>query len=307
MRRGLVIKSTGSWYTVKAEQEVVPCRIKGKFRIKGLVTTNPVTVGDWVEFTNLEDGTGMIQHIEPRKNYLIRKATAFHREAHLLGSNIDRAFVMLCMKHPETPREFIDRFLITAEAYHIETCLLINKTDVLEDEDKPLFEEFMTTYRLAGYTVLPLSVSRSENIGPVKQLMQGGVNLIAGNSGVGKSSLINTMNPQLQLKTTEISDAHRSGKHTTTFSEMFSLDPDTYIIDTPGIRGFGLVDIEKPEVGLYFPEIFRISKNCRFVNCTHLHEPGCAVQQAVAEGNIGESRFNSYVSIMLEEQSKYRQ
>lgn len=306
MNKGLVLKSTGSWYTVKDKDSIIQCRIKGKFRTKDIVTTNPVTVGDRVSYDIAEDGTGIIIGIEERKNYIIRRSTRFHKEAHLLGANIDQAFIMICLKLPVTPREFIDRFLLTAEAYHIPSVILINKTDLLNDTDKLNLEEFIKTYTLAGYSCIEMSVTENRNVQKVYDVMKGKLNLIAGNSGVGKTTLINAIVPSLDLKTSEISEYHQAGKHTTTFSEIFALDNETYIIDSPGIKGFGIIDMDKAEVGLFFPEIFRISKECKFYNCTHLHEPGCAVLQAVEEGNIGESRFRSYCKIMNDEGSKYR-
>jgi len=306
MNKGLVLKSTGSWYTVMDNDSIIQCRIKGKFRTKNISTTNPVTVGDWVVYEKVEDGTGIIIDIKKRKNYIIRRSTRFHKEAHLLGANIDQAFLMICLKLPRTPREFIDRFLLTAEAYHIPCVLIINKTDLLSEKHIPLLNEFIQTYTLAEYTCIEMSIEQDKNVQLVYNLMKGKLNLLAGNSGVGKTTLINTIVPSLNLKTAEISDYHQAGKHTTTFSEVFSLDSNTYIIDSPGIKGFGILDIDKAEVGLFFPEIFRISKDCKFTNCTHLHEPGCAVVQAVEEERIGESRFRSYCNIMNDEDSKYR-
>ncbi len=302
----MVIKSTGSWYTVLDDDTIINCRIKGKFRIKGIKTTTPAIVGDKVEYNMLEDGTGIILNIEKRKNYIIRRATSFHNEAHLLAANIDIAFLMVTLKSPQTQREFIDRFLITAEAYHIQSIILINKIDLLIKEDQKMLYDFINTYNLAHYKCIQISVKDNMNIDKVYELMKGKLNLIAGNSGVGKSALINTIDPSLNLKIDEISDYHKSGKHTTTFSEIFILDEDTYIIDTPGIKGFGLIDFNKNEIGLFFPEIFNISKNCKFYNCSHIHEPGCAVMDAVNKGLIGNSRYMSYLSIMQDNNSKYR-
>ncbi len=305
---GLVTKSTGSWYSVLLPGgEVVQCRILGKFRIKNIVTTNPVTVGDRVDFDMLEDGTGLIRGIAERKNYIIRKATRFHKEAQLLAANIDQAILMVSLRKPQTPREFIDRFLITAEAYHIPSWLVINKTDLLKSGDKNDLKDFIETYSLAGYTCIEMSVTEGRNVDKVHEALRNKLTLIAGNSGVGKTTLINTIAPELSLKTAEISSYHESGRHTTTFSEIIRLDDQTYVIDSPGIRAFGLIDMEKAEVGLYFPEIFRISRDCRFTNCTHIHEPGCAVSEAVYAGRIGESRYRSYLAIMLDEESKHRQ
>lgn len=306
MNKGLVIKSTGSWYLVKNKGDIVRCRIKGKFRTKDIVTTNPVTVGDRVDFEFLEDGTGLINSIDDRKNYIIRRSTRFNKEAHLLAANIDQVIVMVSLKYPALSYEFIDRLLVTAEAYHIESIILINKIDLLEKEDYVKLDEFKSTYEKAGYKSLELSVFQNINVQQAFALMKGKMSLLAGNSGVGKSSFINVVAPSLNLKTEEISDYHQSGKHTTTFSEIFQLDDTTYIIDSPGIKGFGLIDMQKEEIGLYFPEIFCISKECKFYNCTHLHEPGCAVIEAVKKEQIGYSRYKSYVNIMTDEESKYR-
>ena len=272
----------------------------------GIVTTNPVTVGDRVEFDRVEDGTGLIRKIAKRENYMIRRSTQFHKEAHLLAANIDQALIMICLKNPRTPREFIDRFLATAEAYHIKSILIINKGDLLREKEQDELKVFVSTYSLAGYSCVEMRVTEGLNMDKVLNSVKDKMNLLAGNSGVGKSSLLNRLDPSLNLKTEEISEYHKAGKHTTTFSEVFKLKNNTYVIDSPGIRGFGLIDMEKSEIGLYFPEIFRISKHCKFYNCTHLHEPGCAVIEAVKEGRIGVSRFNSYVNIMTDENTKYR-
>jgi ribosome biogenesis GTPase / thiamine phosphate phosphatase len=306
VKRGLVIKSTGSWFSVLDRGEVISCRIKGKFRLKDIKTTNPVTVGDKVSFERLDDGTGVIISIDDRKNYIIRKATRFQKQAHLLASNIDLAFLMTTLKFPETQPEFIDRFLLTAEAYRIECIILINKSDLHTTEDAILLKSFIQTYQLAGYPCILMSLETGKGVDEVNNLMQGKINLIAGNSGVGKTSLINYLVPSLDLKTDKISEIHHSGKHTTTFSELFTLNENTYVIDSPGIRGFGLIDLSKEEIGLYFPEIFRISKECKFYNCTHIHEPGCAVREAVASEHIGFTRYRSYFNIVTEKRTKYR-
>lgn len=306
MNKGLVTKSTGSWYLVLDRGKIIRCRIKGKFRTKDIVTTNPVTVGDCVTYELVRDGTGLIAHIDERKNYIIRRSPRFHKEAHLLAANIDQALLMVSLKYPTSPNEFIDRFLITAEAYHIESIILINKIDLLDKEDYAKLNEFKSTYQKADYTCLELSVTNKIHLQETYNLMKGKLSLLAGNSGVGKTALINAIAPSLNLKTEEISDYHQAGKHTTTFSEIFQLDENTYIIDSPGIKGFGLIDMKKEEIGLYFPEIFRISKACKFYNCTHLHEPDCAVTEAVKNGEIGFSRYKSYVNIMTDEESKYR-
>lgn len=304
MPRGLVLKSTGSWYLVEHEGNVIPCRIKGKFRIKGIRTSNPVTVGDIVEFEFIkEDQTGLISAFEPRKNYIIRKATRFHHEAHLIAANIDQAFLMVSLRQPETPFEFIDRFLLSAEMFFIPAAILINKTDLVETDE---LESFIEVYTKAGYTCHCMSLEEKMGINAIHDLMKGKLSLISGNSGVGKSSFIKTINPELDIKIGEISAYHQSGKHTTTFSEIFRLSEDTLVIDTPGIRSFGLIEIEKKETGLYFREIFHKSQYCKFYNCTHIHEPGCAVIEAVKKGEIAESRYRSYANIFMDEGDKHR-
>jgi ribosome biogenesis GTPase / thiamine phosphate phosphatase len=306
-RNGIVIKSTGSWYSVLEGNTEIQCRIKGKLRLKGIKTTNPVTVGDRVVFETAENNTGIIVKIEERKNYIIRKSTSFDKEAHLLAVNIDQAIIIATLRSPETPAEFIDRFLVTAEAYHIPSIVLFNKSDLLVDSDLDLLEELKDSYIKAGYICFELSVVNNSNIARVKELINKKITLIAGNSGVGKSSLINSICPELNLKIAEVSSLHKSGKHTTTFSEMFKAGDDTFLIDSPGIRGFGLIDLSKADIGLYFPEIFSVSKNCKFYNCSHVHEPHCAVIEYVKEGKIGFSRYKSYLNMVTEENSKYRQ
>lgn len=305
MNKGLVIKSTGSWYTVENAGKIVQCRIKGIFRTKDIVTTTPVTVGDRVRYDMLPDGTGIITAIDERTNYIIRRATRFHKEAHLLAANIDQAIIMVTFKQPDTPREFIDRFLITAEAYHIKSIVLINKIDLI-DKDSAELKEFKDTYAKAGYLCLEISCVKNINIDKAFELLKGKITMIAGNSGVGKSTFINLIVPSINLKTMDISDYHQTGKHTTTFSEIIKINDASYIIDTPGIKAFGIIDMKKDEVGLYFPEIFRISKHCKFYNCTHLHEPGCAVIEAVKNNEIGYTRYKSYLSITNDDESKYR-
>ena len=301
---GLVLKSTGSWYSVLSEGEIINCKLKGKLRLKGIKTTNPVTVGDVVKFNYEEtDGTGIITEINPRKNYIIRKATQFHKESHLIAANIDQAFLMVSLKSPKTPLEFIDRFLLAAEMFFIEAKILINKTDLVYHQDVKNFQEI---YNKAGYDCIAMSVTDNINLDFVKEQLSNKISLIAGNSGVGKSSLINYYNPNLNLKIELISDYHKTGKHTTTFSEMHPLFKNTYMIDTPGIRSYGLIDISKQEIGLFFKEIFHNSKNCKFSNCTHIHEPGCAVRQAVEDDIIHPARYNSYVNIFLDDENKHR-
>lgn len=304
MPKGLVIKSTGSWYSVLFEQKVIQCNIRGKLRLKDIKSTNPVTVGDIVDFDFTEtEGQGIITKIHPRKNYIIRKATRFHAEAHLLAANIDQALLFISLKNPTTPLEFIDRFLLTAEAYFIPAKIVLNKTDLLSEEE---ITSFTNIYKLAGYEILPISVEKKENLSTVVGIMKNKITLLAGNSGVGKSSFINFINPELDLKVNAISDYHKSGKHTTTFSELFEVENDMFVVDTPGIRSFGLIDLDESEVGLYFKEIFHISKSCKFSNCKHINEPGCAVIDAFKRGEIAESRYKSYLSIIFDDKSKYR-
>jgi ribosome biogenesis GTPase len=304
--KGLVIKSTGSWCTVLDNRLEIACRIKGKFRLKNIRTTNPVAVGDRVEYKLENDNTGLITKIEDRKNYIIRKATSFSKEAQLLAANIDLAFLMVSLKSPETPFEFIDRFLVSAEAYHIQSVILINKVDLLNKEEIRLVDDFIKSYALAGYKCIAMSIAKNLNVFQIEELIHNKITLVAGNSGVGKSSLINTLAPSLNLKTAEISNYHQAGKHTTTFSELFYIDENTFIIDSPGIRGFGLIDFDKSEIGLFFPEIFRISKNCKFYNCSHSHEPGCAVINAIENGQIALSRYRSYLNMINDKNEKYR-
>ena len=305
MPQGLVIKSTGSWFTVLHEGNTINCRIKGKFRIKGIKTSTPVAVGDKVHFNLVaEDNTGVIHKIEKRHNYIIRKATRFHHEAHLIAANIDQAFLMVSLKAPQTPLEFIDRFLLAAESFFIETKILINKTDILDEEE---IKSFSAIYNKAGYECIPISVKNKIGIESLHERMLDKVSLISGNSGVGKSSLIKAINPELDIRIDEISDYHQQGKHTTTFSEIFEVTPKCYIIDTPGIRSFGIIDIEKNEVGLYFKDIFHASSDCKFSNCMHIQEPGCKVRAAVENGEIAESRYKSYVNIFLDDEDKHRQ
>lgn len=304
MFQGLVTKSTGSWYTVIFQDREIQCRIKGKYRIKGIRTSNPVTVGDKVNFEIVpEDGTGIISSIEPRQNYIIRKATRFHHESHLIAANIDQAFLMVTLKLPKTPFEFIDRFLLSAEMFFIKTTLLINKTDLVDAAD---VEKFVSIYENAGYECIPVSVTNHIGIDEVHERMKQKLTLIAGNSGVGKSSLIQAINPELKLAIGEISEYHKSGKHTTTFSEIFKITNDCLVIDTPGIKSFGLIDIKKNEIGLYFKDVFHASDSCKFNNCTHIHEPGCAVVKAVEEGRIAYSRYKSYVNIFTDDEGKHR-
>jgi ribosome biogenesis GTPase len=307
VQEGLVIKSTGSWHSVKYGSKIVNCKIKGNYRLKGLKTTNPVAVGDIVEFnTESNSDIGIITRISKRKNYIIRRSINLSREAQLLAANIDQAFLVVTLIKPETSLEFIDRFLVTAEAYHIDTILVINKLDLYNEVLLKSLEKTKNIYASIGYDCIETSALKQTNIKALTEKMKNKINLMAGNSGVGKSALINCINPKLNLKVNDISDYHEAGKHTTTFSEMFALDSGGYIIDTPGIKGFGIIDFEKQETGLFFPEIFKVSADCQFYNCTHTHEPKCAVKKGVETGLISPSRYRSYVHIFHDQNEKYR-
>lgn len=307
---GLVYKSTGSWYTVKSEQgEVYECRIKGKFRIKGIKSTNPVAVGDIVDFEIDEKAdtvTGVIHNIHDRKNYIIRKSVNLSHQVHIIASNIDKVFLIVTINNPPTTTSFIDRFLVTAEAYGIEAVLLFNKIDTFDDTilDEQLYLQHV--YTQIGYQCLRVSSVENKGIDKLKEAMQAKVSMFAGHSGVGKSTLVNTLQPGLSLKTKAISEQHSQGQHTTTFAEMYDLDFGAKIIDTPGIRGFGVVDIEKPELGDYFPEFFALKDQCKFNNCLHKDEPHCAVKDALEKDEIAWSRYRSYIQILEGEDEHYR-
>ena len=307
---GLVIRNTGSWYTVKIDgtDNTVEAKVKGNFRLKGIRSTNPIAIGDKVEFIPQPDGTALISAIDDRKNYIIRKATNLSKQSHIIAANLDQCFLIVTVAQPETSTTFIDRFLATAEAYRVPVVLIFNKIDVLDEEQKEYLNAMVDLYEYIGYKCHKVSARTGEGVDAVAEELKGKVTLLSGNSGVGKSTLINNLFPDLNLKTSEISDAYNTGKHTTTFSEMYPIGNDGYIIDTPGIKGFGTFNMEREEVGHYFKEIFRISEDCRFNNCTHTHEPGCAVRQAVENHDISESRYTSYLS-MLEDgnEDKYRQ
>jgi ribosome biogenesis GTPase len=307
LEKGLVIKSTGSWYTVKNGPDIIKCKIKGKFRIKDITTTNPVTVGDIVNYKIIsKNNIGIITNIRERKNYIIRRASNLSREAHLIASNVDQAFLMFTINYPETQLEFIDRFLVTSEAYHIPTVLIINKTDLYDTSTLEKMKSIKEIYLKAGYQCYETSVTKNINVDLIKDLMKNKINVICGNSGVGKSALINAIDKNLNLKVEEISSYHKKGKHTTSFSEMFELEHGGYIIDTPGIKGFGLIDFKENEISLFFPEIFKTSKDCQYYNCSHTHEPKCAVKEAVEHGEISTSRYKSYVNILNKDENKYR-
>ncbi len=297
--KGLVIKNTGSWYVVHTPEGDINCKVKGNFRIKGIRTTNPVAVGDRVEITVNPDGNAFITAIEPRDNYIIRKAINLSKESHIIAANIDQAFLVATLAHPVTSTTFIDRFLATAEAYRVKTTLLINKTDLLTaEEDKEYLEAVTYLYRSIGYDVMHVSGLTGDGIEKLSERITGKISLFSGNSGVGKSTIINDLLPGLELRTAAISDIHDTGMHTTTFSEMFQLPGGGWIIDTPGIKGFGTIDFERGEIAHFFPDIFEISHDCRYNNCTHTHEPGCAVLKALEDNLIAQSRYNSYLSIL---------
>ena len=306
--KGIVIKSTGSFFTVKlSDNQIVQCGIRGKFRIKGIRATNPVAVGDHVNFEWSEDRkTGIITSIEERANYIIRKSSKLSKEYQLLATNVDTAWLMISMVLPRTLTPFIDRFLVSAEAYRIPVIILFNKTDLYGDQEYAEMEDLWTVYTKIGYKCMKLSLQTKEGIDAVKNEMKDKVNVIAGNSGVGKSTLINVLDPTIRLKIGRISDFHQTGKHTTTFSEMFELASGIKIIDTPGIRGYGTIDIDRSELFHFFPEIFRASKQCKYHNCMHINEPDCGVKYAVDKGDISESRYINYLMMMEEEQGKYR-
>lgn len=307
---GLVYKSTGSWYTVKAQDGAVyECRIKGKFRIKGIKSTNPVAVGDKVAF-NLEtigdETVGVIHEILDRKNYIIRKSVNLSKRTHIIATNIDIAFLLVTYNNPPTFTTFIDRFLVTAEAYDIKTVLLFNKIDDYNEDDLMEVKYLAHVYKQIGYECVEISAKTGHNIDQVKKMMEGKVSMFSGHSGVGKSTLVNAIEPNLDLRTATISGQHKQGQHTTTFAEMFDLSFDARIIDTPGIKGFGIVDIEKEELGDYFPEFFALKSECKFHNCLHVDEPKCAVKDALEEGEIAWSRYKSYLQILEGEDENYR-
>ena len=307
--QGLVIKNTGSWYTVKTvEGSVVECKIKGNFRLKGIRSTNPVAVGDHVEIELNSQNTAFITAIDDRKNYIIRKSQNLSKQSHIIAANVDQAFLVVTVERPQTSTTFIDRFLATAEAYSVPVVLVFNKTDLLDDS-LMRYQRMMTDlYETVGYKCVAVSAETGEGMDELMEMLRDRITLLSGHSGVGKSTIINRLLPGVNLRTAEISDAHNTGMHTTTFSEMLPLPGGGYIIDTPGIKGFGTFDMEPEELTSYFKEIFRFSKDCRFSNCTHTHEPGCAVLKAVEDHYIAASRYQSYLS-MLEDKdgNKYRE
>lgn len=306
--KGLVVRNTGSWYQVKTEDgALIECKIKGNFRLKGIRSTNPVAVGDRVSLVLNPEGTGFITEIEDRKNYIIRRASNLSKQSHILAANLDQAILVVTVNYPETSTTFIDRFLASAEAYRVPVCLVFNKIDAYDTDELRYLEALAGLYEYIGYRCLKVSATQGIGVGEVRQLLEGRITLFSGHSGVGKSTLIGAILPDIEIRTGAISAYHNKGMHTTTFSEMFPVGDSGYLIDTPGIKGFGTFDMEVEEVGHYFPEIFRESADCRYGNCTHRNEPGCAVRKAVEEHRISESRYASYLSMLEDkEESKYR-
>lgn len=307
--RGLVIKNTGSWYQVKTEDgRFIECKIKGVFRLQGIRSTNPIAVGDNVKIIENPDGvTGFISEIEDRKNYIVRRSSNLSKQSHILAANLDQCLLVVTINYPETSTIFIDRFLASAEAYRVPVKLVFNKTDAYSEDELRYLDALITLYEQIGYPCFKISAKTGEGLETIKQALVGNVTLFSGHSGVGKSTLINTLLPGHNIKTAIISEYHNKGMHTTTFSEMFPVTGDGYIIDTPGIKGFGTFDMEDEEVGHYFKEIFETSHNCKYNNCTHRKEPGCAVRTAVEEHLISESRYTSYLNMLEDkEEGKYR-
>ena len=306
--KGTVIRSSGSVYGVRAvDGTFVECRVKGNFRLKGIRSTNPVAVGDNVVFDVREDGTAYIVEILERKNYIVRKASNLSKQSHILAANLDQCFLVVTISHPVTSTTFIDRFLASAEAYRVPVTLVFNKADLYDQSESEELEYLTALYKSIGYRSIVTSVLQGTGIEELKAEMNGKVSLFAGNSGVGKSSLVNAVAPQLEAKVGEISKIHDTGMHTTTYTEMFEIMPGSYIVDTPGVKGFGTYNMEAEEISHYFVEFFKLSKECKYGNCTHTHEPGCAVLAALERGEIAPSRYQSYLSMLEDkDEGKYR-
>lgn len=306
--RGLVIKNTGSWYIVKTEQgDTIECKIKGNFRLKDIKSTNPVAVGDYVNITTNQEGTAFITEIEDRRNYIIRRSSNLSKQSHIIAANLDQCLLIVTINYPETSTTFIDRFLASAEAYSVPVKIVFNKVDAYSEEELQYLDAIIKLYEHIGYRCFKISAQENIGINQIKQELAGRTTLLSGHSGVGKSTLINKIIPNADLKTANISSYHNKGMHTTTFSEMFPVEENGYIIDTPGIKGFGTFDMEVEEIGHYFKEVFAMSGNCKYNNCTHRKEPGCAVIDAVNKHLISESRYTSYLSMLEDkEDGKYR-
>lgn len=307
--RGIVVKNTGSWYTVRTDDgRLIDSKVKGNFRLKGIRSTNPVAVGDRVGLVTNPEGTAFITEIEDRRNYIIRKSQNLSKQSHIIAANVDQAFLVVTVSRPQTSTTFIDRFLASAEAYRVPVVLIFNKADLLDEDTLRCRQMMIRLYEAVGYACRAISAETGEGVEQLRPLLEGKITLLSGNSGVGKSTLINRLVPGVNLRTAEISDAHNTGQHTTTFSEMIDLPGGGYLIDTPGIKGFGTFDMEPEELTSYFREIFHFSKDCRFSNCTHTHEPGCAVLQALENHYIAQSRYQSYLSMLSDkDDSKYRE
>jgi ribosome biogenesis GTPase len=306
--KGLVVKNTGSWYTVRTDDgRQIESKIKGNFRLKGIRSTNPVAVGDRVTIVVNQEGTAFISEIEDRRNYIIRKSQNLSKQSHILAANVDQALLVVTVNHPLTSTIFIDRFLASAEAYRVPVVLIFNKTDLLDNDESRYQEALINLYETIGYECRAISAETGDGVAELLPMLEGKITLLSGNSGVGKSTLINRLVPGADLRTSEISDAHNTGQHTTTFSEMIPIEKG-YLIDTPGIKGFGTFDMEPEELTSYFKEIFSFSKDCRFSNCTHTHEPGCAVLKALEDHYIAQSRYQSYLSMLDDkDDGKYRE
>lgn len=306
--QGLVIKNTGSWYHVKTDDgRIIECKIKGNFRLKDIKSTNPIAVGDYVRIVINQEGTALITEIEDRKNYIVRRSSNLSKQSHILAANLDQCMLVVTVNYPNTSTIFIDRFLASAEAYRVPVKLVFNKVDAYSEDELRYLDALITLYTHIGYPCFKISALKNEGIDTIMEELKGRVTLFSGHSGVGKSTLINHILPEVNIKTAEISNYHNKGTHTTTFSEMYPVQGNGYIIDTPGIKGFGTFDMEEEEIGHYFPEIFKASADCKYNNCTHRHEPGCAVRAAVEQHYISESRYTSYLNMLEDkEDGKYR-